>query len=82
MSTSLGELYMAIQDAKKKANQTKEMQDLTGVDHDSEGKPFDPYKELETLLETELKNVRELRTHQHDWDEQDLCSLCGADGRA
>lgn len=78
----LNDVFLAIHDAKKKANYTRQMHELTGVDHDENEQPLDPYKELETLLETELKNVRELRKHPHDWNEDDLCSVCGADGRA
>jgi hypothetical protein len=75
-------LYLALQDAKKKANQHRESMELTGVDTDGEGKPYDPYKELEDLLVKNLEEVRELRTHAHKWDENDLCSVCNADGRA
>jgi hypothetical protein len=80
--STTGNLFMEIEEAKKKANYSRQMQELTGVDQDSDGKPFDPYKELEDLLEKSLKDVRELRTHKHDWNDEDLCSVCGADGRA
>lgn len=30
-------------------------------------------------LQTEL---RQLRSHEHDWDDNSYCTLCGADGRA
>jgi len=75
-------LYMAIESAKEKANRDKEMQDLTGVYEDGEGEPHDPYKILEEMLERELQEVRVLRLHQHVWNDDDRCSLCGADGRA
>jgi hypothetical protein len=33
-----------------------------------------------------LKRVHQelgyLRRHRHDWDDQDYCAICGADGRA
>ncbi len=76
-------LFLALELAKKRANQAKEMQDLTGIDHDSEENPIDPYKELEDLLVKNLEDVRMLRAHKHQWSEEtDLCSICGADGRA
>lgn len=75
-------LFLALEAAKRKANHHRESMELTGVDHDGEGKPYDPYKELEDLLVKNLEEVRELRKHQHKYDENDLCSVCRADGRA
>jgi len=81
-STISNDLFLAFQEAKKKASYTRQMQELTGVDHDDRGKPLDPFKDLENFLKQGLKEVQELRSHPHKWDEQDLCSVCGADGRA
>lgn len=75
-------LFLALEQAKKRANYSRQMQELTGVDEDSDGKPHDPYKELEELLVKNLEEVRMLRSHSHQWNEEDLCSVCRADGRA
>ena len=75
-------LFLALEDAKRKANQGRENMELTGVDHDGDGNPYDPYKALEELLVKNLEEVRMLRTHQHQWNEEELCSVCRADGRA
>lgn len=76
------ELFFAFHEAKKNANYNRQMQELTGVDHDSQGFPMDPYEALEQFLEQGLKEIRDLRSHQHKWNDDDLCSVCGADGRA
>lgn len=75
-------LFLEFQEAKKAANYSRQMQELTGVDHDSQGFPLDPYEALEQFLEQGLKEIRDLRSHQHKWNDEDLCSVCGADGRA
>lgn len=75
-------LFLALELAKKRANHAKEMQDLTGEYGDGEGNRMDPYKELEDLLVKNLADISELRNHQHQWSESDLCLVCGADGRA
>lgn len=75
-------LFIALQDAKRKANLNRESMELTGVDRDEDGKPYDPYKELEDILVKNLEEVRMLRSHAHQWNEEDLCSVCRADGRA
>lgn len=75
-------LFLAIEGAKEKANRDKEMQVLTGVFEDEHGDLHDPYQELEEMLEGELRKVRMLRLHEHVWNDDLLCSVCGADGRA
>jgi len=33
-------------------------------------------------LKQYIADLKELRTHEHQWDSNDYCTLCGADGRA
>lgn len=80
--STMDALYLAIEDAKREANYDKEMQVLTGVFEDGEGNPHDPYRELEEMLGKGLHEVRVLRLHEHVWNDDVRCSLCGADGRA
>jgi hypothetical protein len=81
-TSTMNELFLALERAKSEANRDREMQDLTGVDCDAEGNPHDPYQALEEMLTQALREVKTLRLHAHVWNDEDLCSVCGADGRA
>lgn len=82
MVKTLDTLWMDIEEAIRKANQDRESQALAGDFGDGDGNPWDPYQGLEDLLEASLTRIRFLRTHQHEWNEDDRCTHCGADGRA
>jgi hypothetical protein len=40
------------------------------------------YSRLGKALRSALNYVHELRNHDHDWNEEDICNICGNDGRA
>lgn len=29
-----------------------------------------------------MREMKQLQSHEHEWDDQSYCTLCGADGRA
>ena len=63
----------------QQATRSQEYWDLGGMDPD-DGTP--PLHQLEADLEAALGEVRALIHHVHDWDEDQWCSVCGADGLA
>ena len=60
--------------------------DLAGCTPDDGPHPYAvAQRELEWLIRDArraLAEVQYLRTHSHKWDDDDRCSVCGADGRA
>jgi hypothetical protein len=42
----------------------------------------DPYGALQDALYRAIRQVERLKTHEHQWNDDDRCDLCGADGRA
>lgn len=82
MPITMDTLFLALEGAKEKANRDKEMQVLTGIYEDENGDPHDPYQILEEMLVKALQEVRVLRLHEHVWNDEGLCSVCRADGRA
>jgi len=45
-------------------------------------RPSCTYEDLKADLEDAVGLVRITRDHAHDWNEDDYCNVCGADGRA
>jgi hypothetical protein len=44
--------------------------------------PATALHDLHAILTSAAEDVRELLDHSHQWNENDYCSICGADGRA
>lgn len=57
------------------ASRAREYADIAGEEDDS-------FQLLEDQLQSALVEVRSVRHHQHEWNEDDYCDICGADGRA
>ena len=49
---------------------------------DLAGSPINAYKALREALQATLREVDALDGHIHQWNQDDYCDLCGADGRA
>ena len=41
-----------------------------------------PLYALQKALQQALADVRRIRYHQHQWNDNDYCDICGNDGRA
>ena len=72
----------------RRAAQDTELMDLAGFyEGDEEWEDFytNAQKDLESIIqaaEAAHEEINQLRLHAHDWNEDDYCSMCGADGRA
>lgn len=71
-------MHFAIQGAITHAKRQEEFGDLAGEPCGDDG----GYQAVEHVLERALTQVRELRAHAHDWNEDSYCTVCGADGAA
>jgi hypothetical protein len=69
------ELYFEIRAAIRKATKSDEYADLAS-------EPGYALRDILYTLEAAKEDVRELLGHEHQWNENDYCSICGADGRA
>lgn len=49
---------------------------------DLAGEPALSLLALRVALKDAVKHAESLRTHRHEWDNNDYCMICGADGRA
>lgn len=68
----------AIRDAINAAKKQEEFASLAGEPIGDDG----GYHAIEHELERALAEVRELRSHEHQWDGEQYCTVCGADGAA
>lgn len=72
------QLFDAEMEAKRRA---------CGIEHggdpeDEIGRPINPYRALREILLRHARRLGELEHHRHEYDDQDLCKMCGLDGRA
>lgn len=67
--------YLEISPLITKAGKREQYWELGG--HDGP----EPLECLERALQRALDEVRELRGHEHQWNEDDYCDICGRDGR-
>ncbi len=80
------EIDIAISGFIKDAKNTHELNSLCGI----EGEAPEPYEVLLRQLEfiqsklvpDAIEFVEMLKNHKHDWDENEFCTICGADGRS
>lgn len=72
----VGGLSAAIDSALAEACRFNEFADLGGYD------AVNAYDSVIEMLERGLSEARALRGHEHKWNSDDQCSVCGADGRA
>ena len=70
--------------ATRQASRSREMIALAG----EVGNYDDPYEllfidlhEARNVLDTALRHLEFLKTHDHVWSDQDMCIHCNADGR-
>ena len=66
-------------DLLRQATHNDELRALAGLDDDE--CPSELAK-LERALAAALRDVRQVRSHVHEWDDNQYCSICGADGNA
>lgn len=66
----------AIEDTVSKLHKGYERAELAGVNTAL------TYDYLAMALEEEARVIRGYEGHSHDWNEDDYCNICGADGRA
>ena len=64
------------------AARSKEYADLAGDDFDPVAQRQEEISHLIGRLKRAHADLGELRTHRHQWGENDYCLTCGADGRA
>lgn len=64
------------------ATRAQEYYDLSGPWGDGPDEPVHPLNDMEAALVEALAKVRDLRDHAHEWDADDRCVVCGADGLA
>lgn len=64
------------------ALRSQEYYDLSGPWGDGPDEPAHPLNDLEAALSEALAEVRSLRVHAHEWDDDSRCVVCGADGLA
>ena len=75
-------IHQAIEAAERKAKLAAQYVNLGGYN-------ADPYDDLARQIDRSIgrlkrarKDAQALRAHTHDWDQNDYCVICGADGRA
>ncbi len=73
-------LRARIQEAIQRACQATQFIELGSITPKEYGEH--PYDGLLRVLREATAYVEELKTHEHQWNDEDLCDLCGADGRA
>ena len=73
----------------REAAKSNQYYELSGIGPDEAEGILPPYDEAIRDLERvraqcgkALAAIRKLKGHKHDWNEDDYCSICGADGRA
>ena len=71
------EVYDAYLAALRKANRDAESASLAGAPL-----AMDARAALAIALTRFARDVRQVARHPHRWDEDTLCAVCGADGRA
>ncbi|HEU5463700.1 MAG TPA: hypothetical protein VFV82_06190 [Candidatus Binatia bacterium] len=68
------------------AARSQEYYDLGGLGRSDGARPYHTAKRsiqhAIATLNRELKEIRKLERHTHQWNNDDRCDLCGADGRA
>lgn len=71
-----------IQEAIRRAKASVEYADLAGLSFAPDEGGAHPYDVIECDLLEALLDVRVLRAHVHQWDSENRCAICGADGEA
>ena len=75
LTATTSDLYFEIKAAARKACKSDEYADLAG-------EPGTALRDLRDNLKAGLEHVEFLLGHTHQWNDNDYCSICGADGRA
>lgn len=76
---------LALHDAEKEAKRRACSLEYSGGHlgaQDEIGRPINPYRALRQILLRHAKDLRKLEHHRHEYGEDDLCKVCGLDGRA
>lgn len=76
MAVTLGRIRVAIGNAIGQLNRDYEIANMYGE------KVEETYAMLADALEAYAREVRGYENHAHQWNDDDYCSVCGADGRA
>ena len=82
MSHSLEECFQIIESLPRKLARAEEYMHLAGIvpeDYDATERPYD---EAIRILKHTLERIEMLKNHTHQWNDDDYCDICGADGRA
>jgi hypothetical protein len=70
----------------RRAARSEEYYYLAGLGLSDAPRPYHKSKrDLQRLIgyaNREIKAIQQLERHTHEWDEEDYCMICGADGRA
>lgn len=75
--TATSDLYFEIKAAIRKASQSDQYAYEIG-----EHELATALTELRSDLVQAIADIDTIRNHTHQWNENDYCSICGADGRA
>lgn len=65
----------------READSAQNTIELSGLGEDEVGNNL-PYDNLIDTLEYYLKIAENHKNHEHQWNDEDLCNVCGLDGRA
>lgn len=79
----LRKLQYTIDDAIRAAAKEQESLSLSGCGKEDFDKGWlPPYVRIIRVLNHGVKETKKMRDHEHDWNGDDYCNICGADERA
>ncbi len=76
---TFNDLMLAVRRVPLAAARQKEAAELAGLDAEEGGQP---YEEAQACLLDTLLDLRRLYLHEHEWNLEQYCNVCGADGAA